>query len=419
MTQARAEEPRVYFAAVLGTRSDSGKVREEAQTLELRSWADLPGTSSCLGEAVYLFAHSPGLVRNLRMPSSLLVSHFAKAGKLLIVRGDSTTQHGTMDDKPRRFPWLFLPVGVLIVAIGGYWFSGLSPHARDQRFAKDHPITFLAASSAGEAMLQLDACLLRYALIKDDTFPEELEALGPDGFHCVNANLTGGSNNVNYRFAYFPAARDTKDKPHGFLLYAYPLLKPDGSLATDSPAAEYFANEDGLVLVRKDFGTSKEHIEPFLGLPKTLQVLATRFVPSSHLPNDQPGILNALGPEGSPGYSTVPKGYQGLWTPADNDAAVVWTNLSEGYLYSYYPEHGSAPAHFTLLARPVHMGIREVDAPIRRLKHYFLNETGGVHATFLDREADALDPEVSKCERLSQDCELAWVSPPTGSTSSP
>ena len=98
---------------------------------------------------------------------------------------------------------------------------------------------------------------------------------------------------------------------------------------------------------------------------------------------------------------------------------MVWTNLSEGYLYSYHPENGSAPVHFKLLARPVHIGIREVDAPIRRLKHYFLNETGGVHATFLDREADALDPEVSKCERLSQDCELAWVSPPTGSTSSP
>jgi hypothetical protein len=323
-----------------------------------------------------------------------------------------------MDDKTRRFLWLFLPVGLLIVAIGGYWFSGRSPHARDKRFAKDHPIAFLAANSAGEAMLQLDACLLYYALVKDDAFPEDLEPLGPDGIRCVNANLTGGSNNVNYRFAYFPANRDAKDKPHGFLLYAYPLLTPEGKLSADSPAAEYFANEDGLILVRKDFGTSKEHIEPFLGLPKTLQVLSSRFVPGSRLPTDQPGILNALGPEGSPGYSTVPKGYQGLWTPADNDAAVVWTNLSEGYLYSYHLGHESAPAHFTLLARPVHVGIREVDAPIRRLKHYFLNETGGVHATFLDREANTLDPEVSKCERLSEDCELVWVSPPTASTGS-
>lgn len=324
-----------------------------------------------------------------------------------------------MDHKTRRFLWLFLPVGLLIVAIGGYWISGRSPHARDKRYAKDHPIGFLAANSPGEAMLQLDACLLHYALIKDDAFPEDLEPLGPDGIRCVNANLTGGSNNINYRFAYFPTGRDAKDKPRAFLLYAYPLLKPDGTLATDSPAAEYFANEDGLILVLRDFGTSKEHIEVFLGLPKTLQVLSARFVPGSHLPTDQPGILSALGPEGSPGYSTVPKGYQGLWTAADNDAAVVWTNLSEGYLYSYHPEHAVAPAHFTLLARPVHMGTRGVDTPIRRLKHYFLSDTGGVHATFLGREADALDPEVLTCELRGENCEQVWVSPPTGSPGSP
>ncbi|HUC55236.1 MAG TPA: hypothetical protein VMR90_14385 [Candidatus Cybelea sp.] len=320
-----------------------------------------------------------------------------------------------MDDKTRRFFGLFLPVVLVMVALGGYWISGRLPHTRDKRFAKDHPLGFLAANSAGEAMLQLQACLLHYALIKDDVFPEDLEPLGPDGICCVNANLTGGSNNVNYRFSYFPAARDAKDKPHGFLLYAFPLLAPDGSLPTTATTAEYFANENGLLLVRQDFGTPKEHIEPFLGLPKTLRVLRSRFVPSSPLPTDQPGILSALGPEGSPGYSSVPKGYQGLWTPADNDAAVVWTNLSEGYLYSYRPEHSSAPVHFTLLARPVHLGIRGVDAPIRRLKHYFLNETGSIRATFLDREAEALDPEVPSCDLQAESCEQIWVSPPADS----
>jgi hypothetical protein len=262
-------------------------------------------------------------------------------------------------------------------------------------------------------MLQLDACLLQYALVQsDEAYPEDLERLGPDGIRCVNANLTGGPNNVNYRFAYFPAGRDAKEKPHGFLLYAYPLLGRDGKLAPDSTPAEYFANKDGVVLFHKDFGALTEHIEPFLGLPKTLQVLSARFVSRKPLPTDQAGILDALGPEGTPGYSSVPRGYQGLWTPADNAAAVVWTNLSEGYLYSYRPEHAAAPTHFTLLARPVHVGIREVDAPIRRLKHYFLNESGGAHATFLDREATALDPEISSCERLGEDCERLWISPP-------
>jgi hypothetical protein len=325
-----------------------------------------------------------------------------------------------MDDKTRRFLWLFLPFGVVLVAIGGYWFSGRSPHARDKSFAKEHPIGFLAANSAGEAMLQLDTCLLHYALVqRDEAFPEDLEPLGPEGIRCVNANLTGGTNNVNYRFTYFPAGRDAKEKPRGFLLYAYPLLTTDGRLAPDSTSAEYFASEDGLVLIRKDYGTSKERIEPFLGLPKTLQVLSSRFVPGSRLPTDQPGVLNALGREASPGYSTVPQGYQGLWTPADNAAAVVWTNLSEGYLYSYRPEHAATPRHFTLLARPVQMGIRGADASIRRLRHYFLDETGAVHATFLDREATALDPEISSCERLSQDCERLWISPPVSSAGSP
>lgn len=323
------------------------------------------------------------------------------------------------DDATRRFLWLSLLAGVVLLAIGGLWLnarrSAASPRGRDRLYAKDHPVEFGAAHSAGEAMLQLDACLLHYALVRDDNaYPEDLEPLGPQGIRCAGAGLTGGVNSLNYRFAYFPTGRDAKGKPHRFSLYAYPRFTPDGQPVPGSIPSEYFANEDGMVLVRKEFGTSRERIEPFLGLPKTLQVLSSRFLAGNRLPTDQPGILDALGSEGSPGYSTVPRGYQGLWTLADETAAVVWTNLSEGYLYSYRPEAGAAPAHFTLLARPVQLGIREVDAPIRRLRHYFLDETGAVHATFQDREATALDPEISSCERLSVDCERLWIQPPAG-----
>jgi hypothetical protein len=62
-----------------------------------------------------------------------------------------------MADAARRFLWLSLPVGVVLLAIGGYWLSGRSPRACDRRYAKDHPIGFLGAKSAGEAMLRLDA----------------------------------------------------------------------------------------------------------------------------------------------------------------------------------------------------------------------------------------------------------------------
>jgi len=304
----------------------------------------------------------------------------------------------------------------VVLVIGGYWVMGRSPRGRDRSYAQDHPLGFLAANSAGEAMLQLDVCLLQYALVKgDDAFPEDLEPVGPDGIKCASADISGGVSRLNYRFAYYPSGIDAKGKARGFLLYAYPLLLPNGQPPADATIAEYFANEEGLVLVRKDFGTAKEHIEPFLGMPKTLQVLSTRLAAGSRLPTDQPGILSALGPEGSPGYSTVPKGYQGLWTAEDNEAAVVWTNLSEGYLYSYRPEHNAAPAHFTLLARPVHVGIAGIDAPIRRIRHYFLNEAGGVHTTFLGREATALDPEVPSCERKGENCEQAWVAVPTDS----
>ena len=319
-------------------------------------------------------------------------------------------------DPTRRFLLLFLPVVAVVAAIGGFWFVGRSPHRRDRSYAKDHPFTFLAANSAGEAMMQLDVCLLQYALVKgDDAFPDDLSEIGPDGIRCASADISGGASRLNYRFAYYPTNTDAKGKAHSFLLYAYPLLMPNGQPPADATVAEYFANEEGLMLVRMDFGTAKEHIEPFLGLPKTLQVLSARFVAGNRLPTDQPGILTALGPEGSPGYSTVPKGYQGLWTPEDNEAAVVWTNLSEGYLYSYRPEHNAAPARFTLLARPVHVGIAGVDAPIRRIRHYFLNEAGGVHSTFLGREATALDPEVPSCERKGENCEQAWIAAPTGS----
>jgi hypothetical protein len=321
------------------------------------------------------------------------------------------------DQATRRFLWFFLPVALVLVAIGGYWVSAHTPRGREKSFAKEHPFGFTRAGSAGEAMVQLNACLLRYALVADDdAYPESLEPLGPDGIHCVTTDLSGGVSNLNYRFAYFPASPDAKGKAHGFLLYAYHLLGPDGQPAADSTRAEYFASEAGLVLVRKDLGTAIERIEPFPGLPKTLQVLSVSLLPDKPLPNDQDGILKALGPEGSPGYSTVPKGYQGLWTPADDAAAVVWTNLGEGYLYSYRPERGAAPAHFTLLARPVHLGLQGFEAPIRRMRHYFLNETGSVHGTFQDREATAADPEISGCELLSRDCERLWISPPAGAT---
>jgi len=62
-----------------------------------------------------------------------------------------------MADAARRFLWLSLPVGVVLLAIGGYWLSGRSPRARDRRYAKEHPIGFLGAKSDGEAMRQLDA----------------------------------------------------------------------------------------------------------------------------------------------------------------------------------------------------------------------------------------------------------------------
>jgi hypothetical protein len=322
-----------------------------------------------------------------------------------------------LDQATRRFLWFFLPFALILVAIGGYWVSAHTPRGREKSYAKGHPFAFTRAGSAGEAMVQLNACLLRYALVNDDdAYPEDLGSLGPDGIHCVTADLSGGVSNLNYRFAYFPANRDAKGKARAFLLYAYHLLGPDGQPAADSTRAEYFASEEGLVLVRKDFGKATERVEPFLGLPKTLQVLSASLLPDKQLPTEQNGILKALGPEGSPGYSSVPKGYQGLWTPADDAAAVVWTNLGEGYLYSYRPERGTTPMHFVLLARPVHLGLQGFEAPIRRMRHYFLNETGSVHGTFQDREATSADAEISSCERLSQDCDRLWISPPATAT---
>ena len=312
-----------------------------------------------------------------------------------------------------KFLKLFLPVLAVVVIIGGYWIAAHSGIGRDRSYAKDHPISFLAANSVGDAMLELDLCLRQYALVKgDDGFPDDLGSLGPDGLRCVSADLAGGVSRLNYRFAYYPTERDAKGKALGFQLYAYPVLLLNGQPVPDGTPAEYFASADGVVLVRMDLGTAKEHIEPYLGLPKTLQVLSAKLK-NSGLPTDQQGILRALGPEASPGYSTVPKGYAGLWTADDNDAAVVWTNLGEGYLYSYRPEHRAAPAHFTLLARPVHLVIPGVDTNLRRTRHYFLNESGVVHVTFLAREATTTDPEVANCERSGDSCDLAWTRPPS------
>jgi hypothetical protein len=311
----------------------------------------------------------------------------------------------------RRFLWIFLPIAAVLSAIGGYWIKGHSPHEIDRALAKDYPRQFAKVRSAAQAMVQLDSCLLLYGLAHDDGFPGDLEAVGPEGSKCTYAALLDTASRLKYRFVYFPTAEDPNGIARGFLLQAYPLFMPDGQLAPEGTPAEFFANENGLVLVRKEFGTAREHIEPLLGLPKTLQALSARFTSGSRLPIAQPGILAALGPEGSTGYSTVPKGYAGLWAAADDNAAVVWTNLSEGYLYSYRPEYGSTPTHFTLVARPAEIAVSGLDAPIPRVRGYFLNESGKIRATYVHREATAGDPEISSCERSGEDCERLWVSP--------
>jgi hypothetical protein len=321
---------------------------------------------------------------------------------------------GMATEATRRFLRIFLPIAAVLAAMGGYWIKGHSPHESDRALAKDYPRQFAKVRSAAEAMVQLDNCLLLYGLTHDDGFPGDLEAVGPEGSKCTYAALLDTASWLKYRFAYFPTAEDPKGIARGFLLQAYPWFMPDGQLAPEGTPAEFFANENGLVLVRKEFGTAREHIEPVLGLPKTLQVLSAKFTSGSSLPIDQPGILAALGPEGSPGYSTVPKGYAGLWASADDNAAVVWTNLSEGYLYSYRPEHGSTPTHFTLVARPAGIGVSGLDAPIPRMRGYFLNESGKIRATYVHREATAGDPEISSCERSGEDCERLWASPASG-----
>jgi hypothetical protein len=89
---------------------------------------------------------------------------------------------------------------------------------------------------------------------------------------------------VKVRFVYFPTAEDPKGIARGFLLQAYPLYMPDGQLAPEGTPAEFFANENGLVLARKEFGTAREHIEPLLGLPKTAS--AQREVHFGQQPGD-------------------------------------------------------------------------------------------------------------------------------------
>ena len=55
------------------------------------------------------------------------------------------------DNAKRRFLWFFSPVVAIVLVIGGFWLMGHSPHGRDRAYAKDHPIGFLTANSAGEA----------------------------------------------------------------------------------------------------------------------------------------------------------------------------------------------------------------------------------------------------------------------------
>ena len=313
----------------------------------------------------------------------------------------------------QRFLKIFLPIAVVLAVIGAWWIKGHSSKGRDGELAKERLLQFRRVDSAEEAMVQLEMCLMIYGLAHEDVYPVGLEAVGPEGNKCTFAALTDITSGLKYRFVYAATAEDAKGKARGFTLQAYPLYTGDGQMAPEGTAAEYFASENGVVLVKKDYGKATERIEPLQGLPKTIQVLSAKLVAGSHLPADQQEMLATLGPEGSPGFSSVPKGYRGLWEPEDDTAAAVWTNLGEGYLYSYRPEHGSAPAHFTLVARPIRMGLPG-EAALSPMRRYFLNETGTVRVAIVDREPDAKDPEISSCERTAEDCDRLWASGASG-----
>ena len=76
----------------------------------------------------------------------------------------------------------------------------------------------------------------------------------------MGAALLDTASWLKYRFVYFPTAEGPKGIARGFLLQAYPSYLPDGQLATEGTPAEFFANENGLVLERKEFGTARERI---------------------------------------------------------------------------------------------------------------------------------------------------------------
>ena len=314
----------------------------------------------------------------------------------------------------QRFLKIFLPIALVLAVIGGWWIRGHSSKGRDSELAKERVLQFRRVDSAEEAMVQLEMCLMIYGLAHEDVYPVGLEAVGPEGTKCTFAALIDIASKLKYRFAYAATAEDAKGKARGFTLQAYPLYSRDGQMAPEGTAAEFFSSEAGVVLVKKDYATPTEHIEPLQGLPKTLQILSAKLAGGSHLPVDQEGILAALGPEGSPGFSSVPKGYAGLWEPQDNNAAAVWTNLGEGYIYSYRPEHGSAPAHFTVVARPAGIAIPGMNQPTPRMRRYFLDESGTIRVAIVDREPDAKDPEISSCERADEDCDRLWVSGANG-----
>jgi hypothetical protein len=239
-------------------------------------------------------------------------------------------------------------------------------------------------------------------------FPPDTAKLGPDGTNCLDATQLAAHLD-GYKFSYraFPSSRATR------LDALRSLALPEPPLTAGVAKQAFLVEETGQlrnVSMTAASATSAAKLVPqSFNYSQTLALLYSlsrclnraRFASET---DEYPQTLDKVLEVADPSTRTKCIADYELSGPEPVSAANLRANhfTSRGYAFTYALERDGAghATLYTLEARPVHYADEE-------FRSYYVNASGIIRYTPLDRVAASGDPEVPLCELAREACEIA------------
>jgi hypothetical protein len=239
-------------------------------------------------------------------------------------------------------------------------------------------------------------------------FPPEAAKLGPAGTKCLDANQLAAHLD-GYKFSYRVYSSPGAHRPDEL----HSLALPEPAVAGGVAKQGFLVEETGRlrnVSLRAANATSAAKLVPesfsysqTLGLLHSLSRCLNR-VRFAGETDEYPQTLDRVLEVADPSTQAKCIGEYELNGPEPISVSSLRANrfTSRGYAFAYAPERDAAgqATRYALEARPVHYGDEE-------FRSYYVNSSGIIRYTPLDRAAVSGDPEVPLCDLAREACDIA------------